>query len=164
MLTLTAFILTLLFIISSHTYALDSDADGIDNPDDNCRMVPNGPVLGTCTAGELTSNKCTSNEDCGTDGFCSMDQEDSDQDGAGDVCDFCSGNGSYDTDEDGICDGSDNCYSVPNSDQLDSDGDGFGDVCTNNIPMYNRYVSFKGNYEEIGRQVAHAFPDIIIYA
>ena len=163
-LTLSVFILTLLFSISNYAYPADRDSDGIDNAPDNCPGTPNGPVLGTCTAGEVTSNTCASNEDCGTDGFCSMDQEDSDQDGAGDVCDFCSGNGSYDTDEDGICDGSDNCYSVPNSDQLDSDGDGFGDVCTNNIPMYNRYVSFKGNYEEIGRQVAHAFPDIIIYA
>lgn len=37
-------------------------------------------------------------------------------------------NNAPDTDHDGIPDGADNAYLVPNPDQIDSDGDGFGDV------------------------------------
>jgi len=93
-----------------------------------------------------------------------MDQENSDQDDYGDACDFCEGNGRYDSDEDGICDDDDNCFAVPNPDQEDSDGDGYGDVCTDNIPNSHRYVSFKGSYKEMGRQVARTFPDFIFDA
>ena len=58
-----------------------------------------------------------------------MNQEDGDQDGIGDVCDFCEGKGAYDIDGDGVCDDEDNCYYVFNPDQRDSDGDGIGDAC-----------------------------------
>jgi hypothetical protein len=163
MFVFTAFILFLSFSISNYAHPADRDADGIDNPQDNCFSIPNGPALGTCTAGDV-SNACTNNGDCGTDGFCSMDQEDSDQDDYGDVCDFCEGNGRYDSDEDGICDDDDNCFAVPNPDQEDSDGDGYGDVCADNIPRSHQYASFKGSYKEIGRQVARTYPDFIIDA
>ena len=162
-LTIAALIFILVFSFSHYTFAVDMDGDGLGNPEDNCPKVPNGPVLGTCTAGDV-SNTCTSDEDCGTGGPCSMDQEDSDLDGFGDACDFCEGNGNYDTDEDGICDNEDNCYSVANPDQEDNDGDGYGDVCTNGIPMFNTLKTFKGSYEEIGRQVAHTYPDTIFFA
>ncbi len=33
-----------------------------------------------------------------------MQQEDGDRDGVGDACDFCTGNGAYDMDADGVCD------------------------------------------------------------
>jgi hypothetical protein len=49
------------------------------------------------------------NATCSEDGFCSMDQEDADNDTVGDVCD--------------------NCPDVYNPGQADSDGDGIGDVC-----------------------------------
>jgi hypothetical protein len=155
--------MALVFLLPNFVIAADRDGDGIENQDDNCPKVPNGPLLGTCAAGDL-KNTCTSNGDCGVDGFCSMNQEDSDFDSYGDACDFCIGDGHYDTDEDGLCDRDDNCYSVPNPDQNVSDGDGFGDMCTNNIPLYNPLVTLKGNYEEIGRQVAHRFPDTIFFA
>jgi len=163
-LTISASILILIFSFPPYAFTvdIDRDGDGIINKNDNCPGIPNGPLLGICTAGDA-GNPCTSNEECGSGGFCSMAQEDNDPDGFGDVCDFCEGNGNYDTDGDGLCDREDNCYSVPNPDQKDSDGDGKGDVCTNNIPMFNRFSSFKGSYEEMGRQVAHTFPDIIIY-
>lgn len=162
----TTFILTLSCSISLCELTAntsDIDSDGITNPNDNCMTIPNGPGLGTCTAGDV-SNTCMSNGDCGTSGICSMNQEDTDQDGYGDACDFCEGNGKYDSDEDGICDDDDNCFAVPNAGQEDSDGDGYGDVCTDNVSKSHRYVSLKGTHEEIGRQVAHAYPDFIFDA
>lgn len=39
-----------------------------------------------------------------------MNQEDSDQDGIGDACDFCEGKGAYDLDGDGVCDEEDNYF------------------------------------------------------
>ena len=162
-LTITALIFILLFSFTQHAFAVDMDGDGLEDPADNCLRIPNGPVLGTCTAGDV-SNTCTSDADCGTEGSCSMDQEDSDLDSFGDACDFCEGNGNYDTDEDGLCDREDNCHSVFNPGQEDTDGDGYGDVCTNRIPMFNVLQTFEGSYEEIGRQVAHTYPDTIFFA
>jgi hypothetical protein len=49
-------------------------------------------------------------------------QEDSDNDGIGDVCEG-------DADSDGIIDDVDNCVNTPNPNQEDSDGDGIGDAC-----------------------------------
>jgi len=65
---------------------LDSDGDGVLDTVDNCPTVPNGPSGGTCTEGNV-GTLCTSNDGCGTDGFCSMDQEDTNGNGIGDVCD-----------------------------------------------------------------------------
>jgi hypothetical protein len=154
------------------TTLLDTDCDGIPDTDcidctpsyeaDNCPTTPNGPDKGTCTSGKNTGEECSSNSDCGFGGVCSLNQEDTDGDGYGDVCDYCDGNGAYDTDGDGLCDGDDNCVYVPNEDQQDSDGNGKGDVCTENIPKFSRATSFKGSYGEIGRQIAHAYSDLII--
>ncbi len=94
--------------IGAYEYQGDTDEDGVkedgdgsgtagDNPctggatqncDDNCMLVPNGPDSGTCTAGNIGS-PCLSDAACGTGGFCSMQQEDSETDGVGDVCDNC---------------------------------------------------------------------------
>jgi hypothetical protein len=68
----------------------DDDNDGIINELDNCPSQPNGPLRGTCTTGPKEtagSAACTGNADCNPDGSCSMNQEDADADGTGDVCD-----------------------------------------------------------------------------
>jgi len=119
----------------------DTDCDGL--PDsaclectptyvaDNCKDNPNGPDLGTCTAGSqgMLGEPCLADAECGSGGECSMAQEDSDSDGFGDACDYCDGNGVLDQDSDGLCDGDDNCPTVQNLLQDDSDDDGLGDVC-----------------------------------
>jgi len=64
----------------------DYEGDGVNDDLDNCPEIPNGSALGTCVAGNIGST-CESQGDCGIGGFCSMDQEDADEDGEGDVCD-----------------------------------------------------------------------------
>lgn len=136
-------------------FAADSDVDGLENPDDNCIRVANGPLLGTCTAGDTLGETCTTDGECGTGGFCSMNQEDADTDGFGDACDYCAGPGLYDTDEDGFCDGEDTCPTVYNPAQNDN-------VCANSIQMFTHFDTFEGNWYEIGRQVGSSYPDNII--
>jgi len=92
---------------------------------------------------------------CGLQGFCSKNQEDADQDGVGDGCDYCAGNGGFDKDSDGICDKDDNCPTVPNPDQNDN-------VCLNKIEKFAPVGVFKGSWYDIGRQIGQAFPDSII--
>jgi hypothetical protein len=65
----------------------DADRDGRGNECDNCFETPNGPIIGTCLGGLNDGWRCSDDEYCGLDGFCSMDQEDSDGDGIGDACD-----------------------------------------------------------------------------
>jgi hypothetical protein len=70
----------------------DTDSDGICTNIDNCPEKANGPDAGTCTSGSIEEEStvgktCTNESECGTDGNCSMDQEDKDKDGEGDVCD-----------------------------------------------------------------------------
>ena len=54
--------------------------------DDNCIDTPNGPALGTCFGGSNKGNTCTSDTECPSS-VCHLNQEDTDGDGAGDVCD-----------------------------------------------------------------------------
>jgi pimeloyl-ACP methyl ester carboxylesterase len=91
----------------------DSDGDGIPDDVDNCPTKPNGPEGGTCSAG-TTGDSCTRNSDCGCLGYCSMDQEDTDEDGLGDACDICPYDSDNDADNDGICGDIDNCPTTQN--------------------------------------------------
>lgn len=70
----------------------DTDGDGIPDVNDNCPSEYN------------------------------PNQEDDDDDGVGDLCDF-------DQDNDGIDDDADNCPADANPDQADGDNDNIGDVC-----------------------------------
>ena len=92
----------------------DTDNDGVGDVCDNCPSMPNGPLLGTC--GPASSNagtNCTSDGQCtagcSSSGDCNLNQEDTDGDGYGNICD--------------------NCPNRCNAQQLDADGDGRGDVC-----------------------------------
>lgn len=93
----------------------DTDSDGNQDYLDNCPLIPNGPDAGTCLRDSI-GEPCENNEACGSTGWCSMHQEDIDEDAIGDVCD-------PDDDNDGVCDpgafdlictGSDNCPYTPN--------------------------------------------------
>ncbi len=65
----------------------DLDRDGIKDLCDNCPIVPNGPLLGTCVTGPTAGSPCRSNAQCGV-GSCSLAQDDSNRNdgGTGDVC------------------------------------------------------------------------------
>ncbi|XP_065174380.1 uncharacterized protein LOC135804439 isoform X2 [Sycon ciliatum] len=60
------------------------------------------------------------------------DQDDSDGDGLGDLCDS-------DSDGDGVLNDNDNCQRVANVDQVDSDGDALGNACDNCVDTPNFY-------------------------
>ena len=96
----------------------DMDGDGIENvfgssmessmfldSNDNCPDTPNGPFLGTCITGDThkVGRLCIEDTYCGTGGFCSMNQEDTNGSGMGDACYLCEA----DFDCDGDCDGTD---------------------------------------------------------
>ena len=120
---------------------LDQDNDGLPDNADNCPETANGPNLGTCIDclnGDV-GQTCTSVEECGDHGFCSLDQEaicdddfDEDQITNGEDSCICIDNPDQaDADEDGMGDLCDNCLNDPNADQEDTDGDGTGDACDN---------------------------------
>ena len=69
----------------------DADNDGIPDSEDNCPGKPNGPTLGTCTpSSDKAGATCHSDAECvngcSSNGTCSLNQEDTNGDGVGDVC------------------------------------------------------------------------------
>jgi hypothetical protein len=120
---------------------LDQDSDGLPDDSDNCPETANGPNLGTCInclTGDI-GQTCTSSDECGDKGFCSLNQEaicDDDFDGdqitnSEDSCICIDNPDQADADEDSRGDACDNCLNDQNADQEDADGDGIGDVCDN---------------------------------
>ncbi len=111
----------------------DLDADCRMDCIDNCPSTPNCLDSGICIRGAI-AQPCTSNEQCGSGGLCSMQQEDTDSDYSGDACDDCT-----DTDKDGYGNPEfiintcpdDNCPNAANPGQEDEDSDGVGTVCDN---------------------------------
>jgi hypothetical protein len=106
---------------------LDTDADGVADPCDNCPESPNGPALGTCTNGDLEKlgEVCYSDSECGsTNAYCSMNQEDFDGGEGGDACDD-------DDDNDGLTDIWEITYGDSggwlNPQDTDTDNDGIPD-------------------------------------
>jgi hypothetical protein len=116
----------------------------------------------TCLTGEQIGLACAANADCGAGGICCTDTTDSDSDGFGDDCDFCRGKGQFDSDGDGICDGEDNCPSVPNPGRKDSNGDGIGDACPGQIEKFAPIAVFKGSWYEMGRQAGNKYAHLIM--
>lgn len=75
------------------TSIVDTDGDGIPDAQDNCPLKPNGSLLGTCMPGsDKVGTTCMSDADCvigcSSNGNCSKNQEDTDSNGIGDVCDL----------------------------------------------------------------------------
>ena len=65
----------------------DSDGDCYGDVCDNCPTIPNGPYLGTCFSSTGIGNECIN--ECSEGAYCMMRQEDTDNDGLGDLCDEC---------------------------------------------------------------------------
>jgi DNA-binding beta-propeller fold protein YncE len=72
---------------SGERLGIDQDLDAVLDGADNCPAWPNGAAQGSCTSGppEKLAARCTQNADCGG-GFCSLAQEDADENGTGDAC------------------------------------------------------------------------------
>jgi hypothetical protein len=102
--------------------AFDKDLD--DLPD----AVEDANANGVVDAGETDPLNPDTDADTVLDGsdncplFASLNQDDNEGDGVGDVCDD-------DDDNDGTLDSTDNCPYAANAGQLDTDADGLGDAC-----------------------------------
>ena len=92
--------------LKTEFYIADFDSDGIISEEDNCPITPNGPDQGTCTSGDPDrfGRPCMNDSECGIDGFCSMNQEETylpGNGGIGDACYLCESDFDFDSDVDG---------------------------------------------------------------
>jgi hypothetical protein len=108
---------------------IDTDSDGVLDPDDNCPFVANPNQ-----ADEDQDGVGTACDNCPL--VANPNQADQDGDGVGDLCDACpnaADPNQEDADGDGTGDACDNCPSDSNANQADLDQDGVGDVCDPDI-------------------------------
>ena len=104
---------------------VDTDGDGICDPNDNCLTTPNPNQSDIDFDG--VGDAC---DNCAQ--VTNPNQLDSDADGHGDVCDNCPSAANADQvdgDADGLGNACDNCDTVPNPNQADDDANGVGNVC-----------------------------------
>jgi hypothetical protein len=101
-----------------YVFSRDDDGDGVDDGEDNCRLVANHDQADADADG--IGDAC---DNCPA--FGSVWQGDFDRDGVGDPCDA----DRVDNDADRVDDRHDNCPFVTNVDQADADKDGVGDLC-----------------------------------
>ena len=112
---------------------LDEDGDGLNEPSDNCPLIPNPEQADVDRdgIGDACDNCLFVNNPWQADG---------DWDTVGDLCDNCLGTanpGQADDDADGIGDVCDTCPLIPDPEQADGDGDGIGDACDNCLVVNN---------------------------
>lgn len=147
----------------------DTDADGVADCKDNCRLVANrdqadsdddtiGNACDNCT---LVSNKDQADSDSDSLGnvcdncpsVINPDQADQDSDLVGDICDNCPTAKNHDqanNDRDTLGDVCDNCPATANQNQANEDGDDFGDVC-DNCPAIANDDQTNGDGDGLGR-------------
>jgi hypothetical protein len=109
------------FLASTGADLLEAwQATGMAEPEVMASATWEAPLPPVCTPTEPSEVSC----DDGVDNDCGalVDCDDADC-GTGPVCQC------LDPDEDGICEGDDNCSADPNPDQKDTDADGVGDAC-----------------------------------
>ncbi|MCP4707655.1 MAG: hypothetical protein GY869_03435, partial [Planctomycetes bacterium] len=101
----------------------DSECDDVDTDDDNDGVTDDDEALNAPPTDPLNPYECgnTDNDECDdcTFGF----------DQFGPLSDVRPNLDGTDSDSDGVCNLSDNCYRVYNPGQENADGDAFGDVC-----------------------------------
>jgi hypothetical protein len=67
--------------------------------DDNCPKTPNGPLKGTCIAGNI-GVECVNNAQCGPGGNCDREQTDTYPPGGNGIGDACDCEANFDCDQD----------------------------------------------------------------
>ena len=145
---------------------VDSDGDGVRDPDDDLPLDPTETVDtdgdGVGDNSDAFPDDPTETSDGDADGTgdngdnCPMDsnpgQEDVDEDGFGDVCDNAPNDfnpDQRDGDADGVGDVGDNCPTIPNADQADTFATEAGDFCEGLGPASVLFVADGAENQEI---------------
>lgn len=120
----------IIMITPPSVVAEDSDGDGYDDSEDDCKETAGSSTDGTVGCPDEDGDGWSDEWD--TFPMDETEWEDCDDDGIGNnaddddaVCD----NADDDYDGDGYLDDDDNCPLISNSDQVDTDDDGQGDAC-----------------------------------